>query len=147
MITHYYQYVRIHCKFTFFAKKIVTIFHRYIFCRIHQPYNTVLQIKNVLDGAKYNSNNFLHQQKCTKPLSLIKHDRRLKNNEFASVFNMFRNRFDLCSPFRKIKEDTSYRTHCIEYINLLQARGQMVGSALIQNRGGIQCEKITFFWI
>ena len=33
--------------------------------------------KKGLDGAMYNSNNFLHQQKCTNPLSLIRHDRRL----------------------------------------------------------------------
>ena len=97
------------------------------------------------DGAMYNSNNFLHQQKCTKPLSLIKHDRRLKNNDFASIFNMFCNKFDLCSPFRKSKDDISYRTHCIKYINLLQARGQMVWSALIQNRGGNQAKRLQFF--
>ena len=69
--------------------------------------------KKGLDEAMYNSKNFLHQQKCTKPLSLIKHDRRLKNNDFASTFNMFCNKFDLCSSFRKSKEDIYLIEHIV----------------------------------
>ena len=112
---------------------------------MNMRYAATMHIKRVWMGVMYNSNNFLHQQKCTKPLSLIKHDRRLKNNDFASIFNMFCSKFDLCSPFRKSKDDISYRTHCIKYINLLQARGQMVWSALIQNRGGNQAKRLQFF--
>ena len=117
----------------------------YFFTHYEYALRSYNAYKKGLDGAMYNSNNFLHQQKCTKPLSLIRHDRRLKNNDFVCTFNMFCNKFYLCSPFRKNKDSISYRTHCIKYINLLQARGQMVWSALIQIRGGIQSEKITVF--
>ena len=119
----------------------------YFFTHYEYALRSYNAYKKGLDGAMYNSTNFLHQKKCTKPLSLIRHDRRFKNNDFASIFDVFCNKFDLCSPFRKSRNDMSYRTHCIKYINLLQARGQMVWSALIQNRGGIQDEKITVFWI